>query len=175
MLRDRLVFGIRDVSLKRKFSKEDPTVLTFDKLKQTCKIKETTEQQLKMLVPEEKSINKISRKEKKLCKFCVKDHLLFKKELCPAWGKTCSSCGGKNHIYRTCKKDNKKKLYQKDTRGKTKKNKRIKKIDKEDEEEESEEEAQILKISKINKLKKRKGRAKLKLRFEKSGKKFSVI
>jgi len=123
MLRDRLVFGIKDVSLKRKFLKEDPTVLTLDKLKQTCKVKETTDQQLKTLIPEEKEVNKItdSREEKKRCKFCAKEHPV-KKELCPAWGKTCSNCGGKNHIVRACKKD-KKNPYQKNTREKTKRQK----------------------------------------------------
>lgn len=161
MLRDRLVFGIKDVSLKRKFLKEDPTVLTLDKLKQTCKVKETTGQQLKTLIPEEKEVNKItdSREEKKRCKFCAKEHP-FKKELCPAWGKTCSNCGGKNHIVRACKKDNKKNPYQKNTREKTKKDRRIRKIDNENEsdEEDSEEdeEAQILKISRINKVEKKK-------------------
>lgn len=85
---------------------------------------EIDDQQLKTLVPEEKSVNKITgnkREEKKLCKFCAKEHV-FKKELCPAWGKAYSNCGGKNHIFRACKK-NKKKPYEKDTRDKTKRSK----------------------------------------------------
>lgn len=41
MLRDRIVFGVKDVSLKRKFLKEDPSTLTLDKLRQICKVKET--------------------------------------------------------------------------------------------------------------------------------------
>ncbi|EZA52809.1 hypothetical protein X777_08142, partial [Ooceraea biroi] len=43
ILRDRLVFGIRDMDLKRKFLKEDLTVFTLDRLKHSCRVKETTD------------------------------------------------------------------------------------------------------------------------------------
>lgn len=91
MLRDRIVFGVKDVSLKRKFLKEDPYTLTLDKLRQICKVKETTGQHLKTLTPEDKSVNMIAQKKegKMLCRFCAREYS-FKKELCPAWKKTCS-------------------------------------------------------------------------------------
>ena len=40
----------------------------------------------------------------KKCLFCTQVHVM-KKELCPAWGKSCTSCGGKNHFSasRKCK------------------------------------------------------------------------
>ena len=35
------------------------------------------------------------------CKFCTSRHVR-KKEECPAWGKTCSNCGGRNHFAARC-------------------------------------------------------------------------
>lgn len=92
MLRDRIVFGVKVVSLKRKFLKDDPYTLTLDKLRQICKVKETTDQHLKILTPEDKSVNMIAQNKKEgkmLCRFCAREYS-FKKELCPAWKKTCS-------------------------------------------------------------------------------------
>ena len=42
--------------------------------------------------------------QKKLskCKFCGKDHV-WKKELCPAYNKTCSKCGKLNHFKSQCR------------------------------------------------------------------------
>ena len=37
------------------------------------------------------------RATKRKCLSCTQVHLM-KKELCPAWGKTCMACGGKNHF-----------------------------------------------------------------------------
>ncbi|KAK3701961.1 hypothetical protein RRG08_017851 [Elysia crispata] len=37
------------------------------------------------------------------CRFCGRKHP-FEKEKCPAWGKTCSNCGGRNHFRIKCKK-----------------------------------------------------------------------
>lgn len=39
----------------------------------------------------------------KMCKFCGNKHV-WKKELCPAWGKTCNKCHGRNHFSVKCKK-----------------------------------------------------------------------
>ena len=36
------------------------------------------------------------------CKFCGNDHL-WKKELCPAFNKTCSNCGKLNHFRKQCR------------------------------------------------------------------------
>lgn len=35
------------------------------------------------------------------CKFCGKVHTMRKEE-CPAWGKTCMSCGGRNNFAAVC-------------------------------------------------------------------------
>lgn len=37
------------------------------------------------------------------CKFCGQFHE-FKREKCPAWGKTCSNCGGTNHFSKRCRR-----------------------------------------------------------------------
>jgi len=36
----------------------------------------------------------------KTCKFCGRQHKM-QKSLCPAWGKTCDACNGKNHFKNT--------------------------------------------------------------------------
>ena len=49
--------------------------------------------------------NKIGRKWNAVerdCKYCGRRHAM-KKELCPAWGKTCSKCTGKNHFAIKCR------------------------------------------------------------------------
>ena len=51
--------------------------------------------------------------EMRNCIFCGFKHE-FKKEKCPAWGKTCHICNGRNHFKSKCKKvhciENEKKL-----------------------------------------------------------------
>jgi len=42
-------------------------------------------------------------KENTTCKFCGYEHEL-QKEKCPAWGKVCKGCGGRNHFKSRCKK-----------------------------------------------------------------------
>ena len=49
--------------------------------------------------------NHISRGNSNSCKFCGTHHV-FKKHLCPAWGKRCDNCHGRNHFKRCCKKVN---------------------------------------------------------------------
>ncbi len=41
--------------------------------------------------------------QKRECNFCGLTHVM-KKEDCPAWGKTCTNCKGKNHFKAKCKK-----------------------------------------------------------------------
>lgn len=102
LLRDRLVFGIRDVDLKRKFLKDDPTTLTLEKLKQTCRVKETTDQQLNTLTVEDRTINKIdkNKEKKKPCKFCTQNHP-FKKEL----GRSHAPIAEEKTMYHKCVKN----------------------------------------------------------------------
>jgi hypothetical protein len=45
---------------------------------------------------------------KPTCKFCAQKHVM-KKEVCPAWGQTCSKCQKKNHFAVKCPKRKEKK------------------------------------------------------------------
>ena len=45
--------------------------------------------------------------KKKRCKFCGNDHVWGRKN-CPAFGKTCTKCGGMNHFKKACLKFNEK-------------------------------------------------------------------
>lgn len=110
ILRDRIVLGIRDSATQATLMKERR--LTLANCIDICKTAENASVHTKTLRKEE-VINKVysSKKKKnfdnsprgktKECKFCGKSHVL-KKELCPAWGKTCSNCKGKNHFARKC-------------------------------------------------------------------------
>lgn len=75
---------------------------------------EATDLQLQgMAAEKEPEIHKVSeaktnksRELDKQCKFCGQLHAM-RKELCPAWGKTCNRCKGKNHFAIRCKTSNK--------------------------------------------------------------------
>ena len=56
--------------------------------------------------PRKPKNNRRSRNDhskKKTCLFCGRSHPL-KKELCPAWGKHCQKCIGRNHFSSVCQK-----------------------------------------------------------------------
>ena len=117
MIRDRVVVGIRDNATRKKLLAENK--LTLNKCIDICRASETTSKQLKEMTQTEevsavttgnpKSKNFASKKfanqNKSLplirCKFCHKTHPR-KKELCPAWQRECSQCGGMNHFPVAC-------------------------------------------------------------------------
>ena len=47
--------------------------------------------------------SKLNKQNKQECKFCGYTHELMKSK-CPAWGKTCDNCNGRNHFKSKCKK-----------------------------------------------------------------------
>ena len=51
----------------------------------------------------------------RICKFCGQEHI-FRKSLCPAWGKTCNLCKGENHFSSMCPKQKDKKYKSKKTK-----------------------------------------------------------
>ena len=74
-----------------------------------CRVAENAEQHARVLQPE--PVHKVStrggRKTHKQagstnCKFCSTSHPM-KRELCPAFGKTCRKCKGKNHFAEKCR------------------------------------------------------------------------
>ncbi|KAL4719394.1 hypothetical protein ACJJTC_014265 [Scirpophaga incertulas] len=106
MLRDKIVLGIHDTSLKKELLKKDK--LTLNDAINHCRASEVTEKQMKSLTVSaslaDNNIKKVFKLRK--CKFCGNEHE-FKKGICPAWGKECSACKGKNHFSQVCKKKKK--------------------------------------------------------------------
>jgi len=129
LLRDRIVIGIRDPEVQRALLKERN--LTLDRCIDICKSIQNASAQAKVLQgdavsritakrapkPAQKvkpaytaqttahyDSRKRPDKDKHLhCKFCGQQHIMKKLE-CPAWGKTCSKCNGKNHFAVKCPK-----------------------------------------------------------------------
>lgn len=117
LIRDRIVFGVKEPALRKKLLQERQ--LTLEKTIDMCKSGETTAQHLKDLAtamdPNEIHALKHRNKRKprlpedprdskggKKCKYCGGNHVL-KREKCPAYGKTCGKCGKSNHFARVCK------------------------------------------------------------------------
>ncbi len=116
MLRDQIVFGCREGSLRDKcFEKGDE--LTLDDTLKLCISHQASTKQKVLIKGEEAemTIHKIQptrqaskdkdSKPTKLreCKFCGQKHY-WNKFKCPAFGSTCSKCGKKNHFESKCPK-----------------------------------------------------------------------
>ena len=113
LLRDRIVLGVKEPALRKKLLQEGK--LTLEKAIDICKSGETTAQHLKDLAaakdPNADEVHTLKhRSEKKLrrdpkgvkkCKYCGGTHEL-KREICPAYGKTCGKCGRSNHFAKIC-------------------------------------------------------------------------
>lgn len=98
-----------------KWSKLRTKLLTMQNLTEAqavdfCRAEEIAEQHP---ISEQRSasVNKVKKHAKK-CKFCGEMHD-FTKGSCPAFGKRCYRCGGKNHFEAVCKAERRKKLKRK--------------------------------------------------------------
>lgn len=121
LLRDRIVLGIRDSNTRKLLLQKRS--LTLKMALDICRSAEATTNQLKSFgETETEAVHKVTDKKSKkdssksnrdsakptrklptiTCKFCARKHLR-KKELCPAWGKTCSICKRDNHFKQCCK------------------------------------------------------------------------
>ena len=101
ILRDRLVFGIRDAKVRERLLREPK--LTLAKTDEICRAAESTSQQLKLVEPEEQKVHAIDRQPTKECWRCGRKHGFSKRELCPAYGKTCNRCHKPNHFAVKCR------------------------------------------------------------------------
>ena len=101
ILRDRLVFGIRDPKVRERLLRE--ANLTLTKTDEICRAAESTSQQLKLVEPHEQSVHAVERQATKGCGKCGRKHAFFRKELCPAFGKTCNRCHKPNHFAVKCR------------------------------------------------------------------------
>lgn len=108
LLRDRIVVGVRDVQVRKRLLTQ--ANLTLAESISACRISEVTEMQFKsMNINQEinEEVSKIyakpstSSNRAKQCKFCGTNHE-WKKELCPAAGKSCSVCNKQDHFAKMC-------------------------------------------------------------------------
>lgn len=119
MVRDKIVFSVNS-HLQERLLRESK--LTLEKTIEICRAFEASDKNMKEITQASASsevcIEKIRAKpdnqrsitvtkniNKQVCKFCGGQHV-FKKHLCPAWGKNCDHCGGRNHFKKCCKKIN---------------------------------------------------------------------
>ena len=120
MIRDKLVFSAKG-KLQELLLREDD--LTLEKAIKICRAHEQTNKHVKELretsQTQKLEVNKVAGKgagqnqdgkpyyqNKKMikhCNFCGYSHEQAK-EKCPAWGKICISCKGRNHFKAKCKK-----------------------------------------------------------------------
>ncbi|XP_035711740.1 uncharacterized protein LOC118437070 [Folsomia candida] len=121
LIRDRIVVGVCDRHLAEKMQLDES--LTLEKAVKMSRQHETVKRQQRDLrgettttnlarvgaQPVKEKPNSQAKSEKssssdssKSCKFCGRTHEM-KKELCPAWGKDCKTCGKKNHFSKLCK------------------------------------------------------------------------
>ena len=108
LIRDRIVIGVKDNQTRKKLLQVSK--LTLKDCVDICRSYETTSHQLKEINQEEvhtlQPFNDKKpgpRREREIqCKFCTQTHA-WNKLKCPAWGKTCSSCGMRNHFVIACK------------------------------------------------------------------------
>ena len=119
LVRDRVVLGIQDDNVRRRLLQEND--LTLTQAVQTIRAHETTYDQMKVMSQQETPLlvqhgadvhavhdSRRDRQRKSTpnigwCKYCGTKHT-FKKEQCPAWGKSCQLCGRLNHSAAKCRR-----------------------------------------------------------------------
>ncbi|XP_058826877.1 uncharacterized protein LOC131686887 [Topomyia yanbarensis] len=80
--------------------------ITAVKAVDLCRIEEITAKHAQVLLLDGKrDVQTLKSLESRKCKFCGKWHV-FAKGSCPAYGKKCQKCGGKNHYKKVCRAEN---------------------------------------------------------------------
>ena len=115
LMRDRLVLGIRDESIRKKLLQEKK--LSLSRAVDIGRSGETTSMRLKELknkaatsgtdeeinaVKTKRTNNERSRRERETirsCRYCGGSH---RRGDCPAYGQTCKKCGRRNHFSQVC-------------------------------------------------------------------------
>ena len=117
LIRDRIVCGIRNKALQRSLLSESN--LTLESCVQKCKTSEAAGQQVQGMSGTsqgaaqdiDRSVNMVTSRRpsrerwitghaQRECKFCGRIH---GKRSCPAYGKTCDICQGRNHFASVCR------------------------------------------------------------------------
>ncbi|KAK5853431.1 hypothetical protein PBY51_007214 [Eleginops maclovinus] len=108
LIRDRIVCGINNVSMRERLLREK--TMTLDTCIQLCRAAELSRENVKTISgPKVEEVHAIQRPghfkhqaDKVDCTFCGKSHERSKQK-CPAYGKTCKKCGKENHFAAKCK------------------------------------------------------------------------
>ena len=108
------MFGIRDAKARERLLRE--LKLSLDKTDEICRAAESMVVQLKLVegsagspvnaVKEESTSQQAANKEgsnTRECWNCGRKHDFQKRELCPAYGKTCNKCHKPNHFAIKCR------------------------------------------------------------------------
>ncbi|XP_065302513.1 uncharacterized protein [Dermacentor albipictus] len=105
MIRDQIVFGTSDDKVRQKLLRDKE--LTLTKAEQVCKSAELSDAQNQLWAREQRQVDHIQARPKETvaspvfkCSRCGREHGLRN---CPAFGRTCRRCGGKNHFAVQCK------------------------------------------------------------------------
>ena len=115
ILRDHILFGMRDVVVRKKLLIKPK--LTLQDVLLACRTEELSNRHVKALHEDSENVHAVNSKKQPThsykpqrydtrskvtdCKFCGNRHER-RKESCPAWNKTFNKCGGKNHFRLKC-------------------------------------------------------------------------
>ena len=111
MLRDRLVMGVADPATQRALLRQADLTLTAAV---DIAISEEASRRDQQRIggvpagegPNPAAVSAVSRPapatDAPKCRFCARSHVL-QRSRCPAWGKSCNSCGGRNHFSACCR------------------------------------------------------------------------
>ena len=125
MIRDKVMFGVRDERIKERLLREAD--LTLNKALDVCRAADTSKQQIEAMgvtqtqalflvhtmqarkkgghhsnairMPKQSSNDKREYTNTSACKYCGKSHA---PRQCAAYGKLCRKCGGPNHVASVC-------------------------------------------------------------------------
>ncbi|XP_064472560.1 uncharacterized protein K02A2.6-like isoform X1 [Ornithodoros turicata] len=102
-IRDQIVYGVLDRSLRERLLREEN--LTLTKTVQICKAAELTEEHKKIWSQTDKSVDSVVKEKRRKyggsrCKKCNSNH---EPKKCPAYGKVCRKCKKRNHFAVCCK------------------------------------------------------------------------
>jgi transposase InsO family protein len=113
ILRDRMVFGVRDDKVRERLLRESK--LTLRKTDEICRAAESTVAQMKLvgngvgeavnaINPERKSAqNQRETSDRKAARSCGNCGRVHDPDSCPARGKTCNNCKKSNHFAAVCR------------------------------------------------------------------------
>ena len=116
LLRDRVIMGILDSDLRKRLLQMPD--LTINLCIDMCRAYEATETRMRYMegspqvevhtvkptrpsAHSTKGKTRGQQRKQVKCRFCGKTHEMTK-EACPAWGKLCSKCNGRNHFAIVC-------------------------------------------------------------------------